>query len=213
MSEGERLAQRLAEDFSLGTLKDFLFEKDFTEEEEEIFIDLRKEDLRKSVLSIKQIAYKKLEDIGNFKAYAIELKENITERSSKKRQFEIAKEILKATRLIAGLFVFYPQEGKSFRFSLVFTEPYGTRREYSPYKRYTYFVSPELPNKTFIKQVGGCEFKDLKEIKNAFSVQPLTKEFYKEIQTWFYHALETTKRKYSSPEEKRKKTLSALSQG
>jgi hypothetical protein len=116
MSEGERFAQRLAEDFSLERLKDFLFEKDFTEEEEEIFIDLRKEDLRKSVLSIKQIAYKKLEDIGNFNVYAIELKENITERSSKKRQFEIAKEILKADQLIAGLFVFYPQEGKPSAF-------------------------------------------------------------------------------------------------
>jgi hypothetical protein len=92
MSEGERLAQRLAEDFSLERLKDFLFEKGFTEEEEEIFIDLRKGDLREKVHSIRQVAYKKLEDIGNFNVYAIELKENITERSSKKRQFEIAKE-------------------------------------------------------------------------------------------------------------------------
>jgi len=41
MSEGERLAQRLAEGFSLERLKDFLFEKDFTEEESEIFIDLK----------------------------------------------------------------------------------------------------------------------------------------------------------------------------
>jgi adenine-specific DNA-methyltransferase len=189
MSKGEELAKELAEDFSLERLKDFLFGKDFTVEESQSPIEL-KEKLKESVLSIKQVAYKELEDIRNFNVYAIELKENITERSSKKRQFEIAKEILKTERLIAGLFVFYPQEGKSFRFSLVFTEPYGTRREYSPYKRYTYFVSPELPNKTFIKQVGGCEFTDLKEIKSAFSVQPLTKEFYKEIQTWFYHALE-----------------------
>ncbi len=67
MSEGERLAQRLAEDFSLETLKDFLFEKDFTEEEEEIFIDLRKGDLREKVHSIRQVAYKELEDIGKFK--------------------------------------------------------------------------------------------------------------------------------------------------
>jgi hypothetical protein len=84
MSEGERLAKRLAEDFSLERLKDFLFEKGFTEEEEEIFIDLRKGDLREKVHSIRQVAYKELEDIGKFKAYAIELKENITERSSKK---------------------------------------------------------------------------------------------------------------------------------
>jgi adenine-specific DNA-methyltransferase len=210
MSEGERLAKELAEDFSLERLKRFFFEKDFTEEEEEIFIDLRKGDLREKVHSIRQVAYKELEDVGNFKAYAIELKENITERSSKKRQFEIAKEILKADRLTAGLFVFYPQEGKSFRFSLVFTEPYGTRREYSPYKRYTYFVSPELPNKTFIKQVGGCEFKDLKEIKSAFSVQPLTKEFYKEIQTWFYHALENYEKEIFFPGGQKEENLIRL---
>jgi adenine-specific DNA-methyltransferase len=209
MSEGERLAKELAEDFSLRTLKDFLFEKDFTVEEIQPPIEL-KEDLKESVLSIRQVAYKELQDIRNFNVYAIELKENITERSSKKRQFEIAKEILKTDRLIAGLFVFYPQEGKSFRFSLVFTEPYGTRREYSPYKRYTYFVSPELPNKTFIKQVGGCEFKDLKEIKSAFSIQPLTKEFYKEIQTWFYHALENCGKEIFFPGGKKEENLIRL---
>jgi hypothetical protein len=210
MSEGEKLIKELAEDFSLRRLKDFLFEKDFTEEEREIFIDLRKGDLREKVNSIRQVAYKKLEDVGNFNVYAIELKENITERSSKKRQFEIAKEILKANQLTAGLFVFHPQEGKAFRFSLVFTEPYGTRREYSPYKRYTYFVSPGLPNKTFIKQVGGCEFKDLKEIKSAFSIQPLTKEFYKEIQTWFYHALENYEKEIFFPGGQKEENLIRL---
>jgi type II restriction/modification system DNA methylase subunit YeeA len=209
MSEGERLAQRLAEDFSLERLKDFLFEKDFTVEESQPPIEL-KEKLKEHVRSIRQVAYKELEDVGKFNVYAIELKENITERSSKKRQFEIAKEILKANRLTAGLFVFHPQEGKSFRFSLVFTEPYGTRKEYSPYKRYTYFVSPELPNKTFIKQVGGCEFKDLKEIKSAFSVQPLTKEFYKEIQTWFYHALENYEKEIFFPGGQKEENLIRL---
>jgi type II restriction/modification system DNA methylase subunit YeeA len=209
MSEGERLAKRLAEDFSLERLKDFLFEKDFTVEESQPRIEL-KEKLKDHVRSIRQSAYKKLEDVGNFNVYAIELKENITERSSKKRQFEIAKEILKADRLIAGLFVFYPQEGKSFRFSLVFREPSGTTAKYSPYKRYTYFVSPELPNKTFIKQVGGCEFKDLKEIKSAFSIQPLTKEFYKEIQTWFYHALENYEKEIFFPGGKKEENLIRL---
>jgi adenine-specific DNA-methyltransferase len=209
MSEGERLAQRLAEDFSLERLKDFLFEKDFTVEESQPPIEL-KEKLKEHVRSIRRVADKKLEDVGNFKAYAIELKENITERSSKKRQFEIAKEILKADRLTAGLFVFYPQEGKSFRFSLVFTEPYGTRREYSPYKRYTYFVSPELPNKTFIKQVGGCEFKSLKKIKEDLSVQQLTKDFYEEIQTWFDHAKENYEKEIFFPGGKKEENLIRL---
>ncbi len=210
MSEGEELAKELAEDFSLERLKDFLFGKDFTENEREIFIDLRKKDLKKSVRSIRQVADKELEDIGKFRAYAIELKENITERSSKKKQFEIAKEILKADQLTAGLFVFYPQEGKSFRFSLVFTEPYGTRREYSPYKRYTYFVSPELPKKTFITRVGRCEFKSLKKIKEDFSVQQLTEEFYEKIQTWFYHALENCGKEIFFPGGQKEENLIRL---
>jgi hypothetical protein len=41
MSEGERLAKELAEDFSLERLKDFLFEKDFTVEESQPPIELK----------------------------------------------------------------------------------------------------------------------------------------------------------------------------
>jgi len=209
MSKGEKLAKELAEDFSLRTLKDFLFEKDFTIEESQPPIRL-KETLEEKVHSIRQVAYKELENIGNFNVYAIELKGNITERSSKKRQFEIAKEILKANQLIAGLFVFYPQEGKSFRFSLVFREPSGTTAKYSPYKRYTYFVSPELPKKTFITRVGRCEFKSLEDIKKAFSVQPLTKDFYEEIQTWFYHALENCGKEIFFPGGQKEENLIRL---
>jgi hypothetical protein len=188
MKMGEILIEPLARGFSLEGLKKFLSHKNFTEKEEEISIDLSGE-LNDSVLSIKQIADKGLEDIKHFRVYAIKLKEEINERSSKKRQFQIAKDILRAYSLSAGLFIFYTEEGKPFRFSLVFREAYGTKAVYSPYKRYTYFVSPEFPNKTFIKQVGNCQFENLNEIKSAFSVQPLTKEFYDEIQTWFYHAL------------------------
>jgi adenine-specific DNA-methyltransferase len=188
MKMGEILIEPLARGFSLEGLKKFLSHKNFSEKEEEISIDLSG-DLNDNVLSIKYVAEKRLEDIKHFRVYAIKLKGEINERSSKKRQFQIAKDILRAYSLSAGLFIFYTEEGKPFRFSLVLREAYGTKAVYSPYKRYTYFVSPEFPNKTFIKQVGTCEFKDLNEIKSAFSVQPLTKEFYDEIQTWFYHAL------------------------
>jgi hypothetical protein len=204
MKIGETLIEPLARGFSLEVLKKFLSHKNFAEKEEEISIDLSG-DLNDSVLSIKYVADKGLEDIKHFRVYAIKLKEEINERSSKKRQFQIAKDILRAYSLSAGLFIFYTEEGKPFRFSLVFREAYGTKAVYSPYKRYTYFVSPEFPNKTFIKQVGTCEFKDLNEIKSAFSVQPLTKEFYDEIQTWFYHALKNYGKEISFPEESKEK--------
>ena len=185
---GEILIEPLARGFSLEGLREFLFYKDFTLGEERVLFELN-EDLRERVDHIRLIARKELEDIITFNVYAIKLKEEINERSSKKRQFQIAKDILRAYSLSAGLFIFYTEERKPFRFSLVFREAYGTKAVYSPYKRYTYFVSPEFPNKTFIKQVGNCQFENLNEIKSAFSVQPLTKEFYDEIQTWFYHAL------------------------
>ena len=195
---GEILIEPLARGFSLEGLREFLFYKDFTLGEERVLFEL-KEDLRERVDHIRLIARKELEDIITFNVYAINLKEEINERSSKKRQFQIAKDILRAYSLSSGLFIFYTEEGKPFRFSLVFREAYGTKAVYSPYKRYTYFVSPEFPNKTFIKQVGTCEFKDLNEIKSAFSVQPLTKEFYDEIQTWFYHALKNYKKEIFFP--------------
>ena len=206
---GEILIEPLARGFSLEGLKKFLSHKNFTEKEEEISIDLSGE-LNDSVLSIKQIADKGLEDIKHFRVYAIKLKEEINERSSKKRQFQIAKDILRAYSLSAGLFIFYTEEGKPFRFSLVFREAYGTKAVYSPYKRYTYFVSPEFPNKTFIKQVGTCEFKNLNEIKSAFSVQPLTKEFYDEIQTWFYHALKNYEKEIFFPGGSKEENLIRL---
>lgn len=87
MSKGEELAKELAEDFSLERLKGFLFEKDFAKEEEEIFIDLKRDDLREKVHSIWRVAGKKLEDLGNFgnfKVYAIELKKTSQKGAVKK---------------------------------------------------------------------------------------------------------------------------------
>jgi len=209
MKLGEILIEPLARGFSLEGLKKFLSHKNFTEKEEEISIDLSG-DLNDSVLSIKYVADKGLEDIKHFRVYAIKLKEEINERSSKKRQFQIAKDIMRAYSLSAGLFIFYTEEGKPFRFSLVFREAYGTKAVYSPYKRFTYFVSPEFPNKTFIKQVGNCQFENLNEIKSAFSVQPLTKEFYDEIQTWFYHALKNYEKEIFFPGGSKEENLIRL---
>jgi len=88
-----------------------------------------------------------------------------------------------------GIFIFYDKEG-NFRFSLVYAEYFGTRREFSHFKRYTYYVSPSLSNKTFIDQVGNADFSSLKSVKSAFSVSPVTREFYKEIQNWYFWAMD-----------------------
>lgn len=109
----------------------------------------------------------------------------LTERTGKKKQYEIAKTILKHEVKDASLFIFYDNEG-NFRFSFVKANYLGTKRDFTDFKRYTYFVTPSQTNKTFIKQVGGCNFNSLDEIIQAFSVEPLNKQFYQDIAKSFY---------------------------
>ena len=111
--------------------------------------------------------------------------EPLTERTGKKNQYEIAKTILKHEVKDASLFVFYDDNG-NFRFSFVKANYLGTKRDFTDFKRYTYFVTPNQTNKTFIKQVGGCNFNSLDEIIQAFSVEPLNKQFYQDIAKSFY---------------------------
>jgi Type II restriction enzyme, methylase subunits len=134
--------------------------------------------------------------------FAIKI-DNLTERTSKKRQFDIAKRLLGLK--FYGLFVFY-DDNKNFRLSFVFKTTHGTKAKYSHYKRFTFYVSPNLPNKTFVNQLQDCDFTDLESIKQAFSTQPITREFYSELQNWYYYALDKVKfpddYKYSDDPEK-----------
>ena len=114
--------------------------------------------------------------------------EPLTERTGKKNQYEIAKKILKHEVKDASLFVFYDDEG-NFRFSFVKANYLGTKRDFTDFKRYTYFVTPKQTNKTFTKQVGSCNFNTLDEIVQAFSVEPLNKQFYQDIAKAFYNLI------------------------
>ncbi|MGC9043038.1 MAG: Eco57I restriction-modification methylase domain-containing protein, partial [Myxococcota bacterium] len=129
----------------------------------------------------------------------------LTERSGKKKQYELGKKILKDTNSDAGIFIFYDSNG-NFRFSLIYTEYSGTKRKFSYFKRFTFYVSPSLTNKTFLQQIGECKFTSLEEIKEAFSVEPVTKQFYEEIQNWYFWAMDRIKfpedYKYSDDPEK-----------
>jgi len=112
----------------------------------------------------------------------------LSERSGKKKQYVLGKRILKETNTDAGIFIFYDGEG-NFRFSLIYTEYFGTKRKFSYFKRFTYFVSPRLTNKTFLEQIGESEFSSIEKIKKAFSVEPVTKQFYQEIANWYFWAV------------------------
>jgi adenine-specific DNA-methyltransferase len=109
----------------------------------------------------------------------------LSEKSSKKTQFEIAKKVLKDDFKDGAIFIFYDDKG-CFRFSFI-RRNYGNKEQkYSSWKRYTYFVDPKATNKTFKTRLNNCHFTSLDEIQEAFSVEKLNKKFYEEIATSFY---------------------------
>jgi type I restriction-modification system DNA methylase subunit len=111
---------------------------------------------------------------------------DLSERSGKKAQYEKAKKILKEMAVYdAGFFIFHDNTG-SFRFSLVYAQFQGTKRSFSNFRRFTYFVSKDQTNKTFRIRVGGCTFLSLEAVKDAFSVEKVNKEFYNHIARFFY---------------------------
>ena len=120
---------------------------------------------------------------------AFEAAKPLSERSGKKAQYEKGKKILKDSQADAGIFIFYDTEN-NFRFSLIYAEYLGVKRKFSYFKRLTFFVSPRLTNKTFLQQIGEADFSNLEGIKKAFSVEPVTKQFYGELQYWYFWAMD-----------------------
>jgi len=117
---------------------------------------------------------------------------SLTERSGKKAQYEKAKKILKNLHFDAGIFIFYDQNG-SFRFSLIYANYMGNKRDWSTFRRFTYFVSSNYTNKTFLQRIGSGDFSSLEKIKDAFSVEKVTKDFYKDIANWYFWAVQQSR--------------------
>lgn len=137
----------------------------------------------------------KLQDNESLIICAFKVKKSLTERSGKKAQYEKAKNILKEKqKYFGGIFIFYDEEG-NFRFSLIYPEYIGIRKQWNSFRRFTYFVSsdPQVTNKTFLKQMIEGDFSTPDKIKEAFSVEKVTKEFYQEIANWYFWALENCK--------------------
>ena len=145
---------------------------------------LFQEDINDKYESIVKIG-KAVIDKDELIVIASKTNEPLTERTGKKNQYEIAKTILKLEVKDASLFIFYDDKG-NFRFSFVKANYLGTKRDFTDFKRFTYFVTPSQTNKTFIKQVGSCNFNSLDEIIQAFSVEPLNKQFYQDIAKSFF---------------------------
>ncbi len=131
-------------------------------------------------------------DDRNFIVCSFKVNKELTERSGKKAQYILGKKILKEQNSDAGIFIFYDQQG-NFRFSLIYTNYLGKSRDWSSFKRFTYFVSKNITNKTFLSQIGDGDFSTIEKIKEAFSIEPVTKQFYNEIQNWYFWAMDKIK--------------------
>ena len=124
-----------------------------------------------------------------FFAYA-ESEQDLTERSARKAQFDAARDLLKARgEFDAGIFIFRGPNG-AFRLSFITKVYKGTKADFSHFRRYTYFVDPSTDgNGTFIRQISGCAFDSLEAIQEAFSVEAINKDFYRELSNWYFWAM------------------------
>ena len=133
---------------------------------------------------------------------AFKANQPLSERSGKKAQYEKGKTILKNTSSNAGIFIFYDRQGH-FRFSLIYPEAIGNRRQWSNFRRFTYFVSREFTNKTFLLRIGDGGFSSLEKVKDVFSLSAVTDIFYKDFFVEYSKLVEAVKKKNKSVDQEK----------
>lgn len=180
MSEARKILENVIEDFTPEKFTRFFREKNrnFVARENN-YSQYNDNDFKNGI----QLGEIKLQDNDSVLVCAFEVKKPLSEKAGKKAQYEKARAILKATEnqiYCAGIFIFYDATG-NFRFSLVYPESIGTKRQWNNFRRFTYFVSKEFTNKTFLKQIGEKDFHKFDDIKAAFSITAVTDLFYDEF--------------------------------
>jgi len=183
---------KLIKEFSLDNLDSFLFDANFDISRKDISF-YNTEDIFKDVISLG-----KIKTIDNKKVIvaAIKVEKDLSERSSRKKQYDLSKKILSSeNQYDAGIFVFYDKSG-CFRFSLVCPSYQGVKRNWNSFRRFTYFVSNDekITNKTFLKQIGEKDFSTLSQIKEAFSLSAVTDIFYKDFFIEYDKLVESVKK-------------------
>lgn len=156
---------------------------------------------REQFCDVAKIGEIKFADASESKLIVVTAKvqKSLSERSGKKAQYDLGKKILAAGYYDAGIFVFYDAEG-SFRFSLIYPQYIGRHKQWSNFRRFTYFAAPGLANKTFIKQIGGGDFSTLDKVKESFSLAKVTNDFYNEFKGQFEKLCEAVKAGHGKPD-------------
>jgi hypothetical protein len=169
----------------------------FKPEKEDYSNYIEKADFIKDLQQLGRIDF---EDGRRLVVVAGEVDQELTSHSGKKKQYEIAQKVL-GNNFDAGIFVFHDRKGH-FRFSLIAFGYKDGKKIPTSFRRYTYFVSPELPAHTFITYIGKADFSSIEKITEAFSVEPVTTEFFREYRRIFEEAEGMLKLKWS--EEKKR---------
>lgn len=123
--------------------------------------------------------------------------EELRERSSRIKQFRFARKVLDQAMaaplpgveglISQGLFVFHDEEG-NFRLSFVYGKPVGTKLVWSEVRRQSFYVEAGAGNKTF-RDRAALSWSPFDDLKEAFSVEKLAKEFYSRLFQWYQWAL------------------------
>ncbi len=193
MSESRQILETIINDFSVDKFSRFFREKNRNFVVREENYTRYDDDNFKDGLKIGEINFSEIEKII---VCSFKVKNSLSERSGKRAQYEKAKNILKSNEnriFSAGIFIFYDKDGH-FRFSLVYPESIGTKRQWSHFKRFTYFVNKELTNKTFLKQIGEKKIESVDEIKEAFSISAVTNLFYDDFFKIYDTIIQETKK-------------------
>ena len=128
---------------------------------------------------------------------AVKMKKDMTERTSRLVQFNFAKKILQSAVTggakglnglpSQGLFFFYDKDGY-FRLSLVSGEVEKRRFKFNEAKRQSFYVEPCAAN-NIVKRRLTPAVRTFDELKDVFSVEQLTKEFYTRLFDWYTWAM------------------------
>jgi hypothetical protein len=144
-------------------------EEDYSQYNDQIFQDVYK------------LGYIEFEETGDkLFIIATSINKELTEKTSKKSQYDKGRQIIRQTQCDAGIFIFYDGNG-NFRFSLIYPQYLGKTKKFNNFKRFTYFVNKNFNNKTFLQQIGNGDFTTLENVKAAFSLAQVTKVFYNDF--------------------------------
>lgn len=176
----------IIENFSVEKIKNYFWDKlsDFVPNSED-FSDILKEN--ENFSRLEKLGESTLSQSKDILFFACKSEAKLSERSAKKVQYEITKRLMSEERKDSAIAIFYDDKG-DFRFSFV-CRNYGTDEKYSSWKRYTYFVSKNQTNTTFLDRISNADFSSLEKIQEAFSVEKLTKDFYNDLYKWYQWTL------------------------